>query len=332
MSATRSCGPALTGGGGGGGSDRRRCSTGCGGAAAAGRRAPRRARSAPTGDDRAHAVVLAGPAPRRPRAGGAAWRRAGIDEAQPQAAAAHGVAVLEHVALDALLLEVHPVRRLEVLEDVAAAAPEHARVVARDHGVVGPDRAVHGAADPDLGRCEIDRSLDALCIAPEEPWPRVEKGKHTAERIHKFTTGDRTGMVSERPCAASSASTATTRQRTSRTSACTPSSTGARSRPAWSRSRTAGSAATSRWAWCRTRSTRRPWPGCRGETAIGHVRYSTAGSSELRNAQPFVFEYAGGQLAIAHNGNIVNANELRAELDARARSSRPRATPRSSST
>jgi amidophosphoribosyltransferase len=53
-----------------------------------------------------------------------------------------------------------------------------------------------------------------------------------------------------------------------------------------------------------------------GVTAIGHVRYSTAGSSEVRNAQPFVFEYAGGQLAIAHNGNIVNANELRAELDA----------------
>jgi len=53
-----------------------------------------------------------------------------------------------------------------------------------------------------------------------------------------------------------------------------------------------------------------------GVTAIGHVRYSTAGSSELRNAQPLLFEYAGGQLAIAHNGNIVNANELRAELDA----------------
>src|SRR3954469_6203097 len=53
-----------------------------------------------------------------------------------------------------------------------------------------------------------------------------------------------------------------------------------------------------------------------GDAAIGHVRYSTAGSSELRNAQPFLFEYAGGQLAIAHNGNIVNAHELRAELDA----------------
>ena len=53
-----------------------------------------------------------------------------------------------------------------------------------------------------------------------------------------------------------------------------------------------------------------------GSTAIGHVRYSTAGSSELRNAQPFLFEYAGGSIAIAHNGNLVNAPELRAELEA----------------
>src|SRR5262245_41288808 len=53
-----------------------------------------------------------------------------------------------------------------------------------------------------------------------------------------------------------------------------------------------------------------------GSTAIGHVRYSTAGSSELRNAQPFLFEFAGGQLAIAHNGNLVNAQELRTELEA----------------
>src|SRR5687767_2406545 len=53
-----------------------------------------------------------------------------------------------------------------------------------------------------------------------------------------------------------------------------------------------------------------------GRTAIGHIRYSTAGTSELRNAQPFMFEYAGGSLAIAHNGNLVNATELRAELEA----------------
>ncbi|TMQ06460.1 MAG: amidophosphoribosyltransferase [Deltaproteobacteria bacterium] len=53
-----------------------------------------------------------------------------------------------------------------------------------------------------------------------------------------------------------------------------------------------------------------------GSAAIGHVRYSTAGSSDLRNAQPFLFEFAGGQLAIAHNGNLVNAQELRTELEA----------------
>ena len=53
-----------------------------------------------------------------------------------------------------------------------------------------------------------------------------------------------------------------------------------------------------------------------GTAAIGHVRYSTAGSSELRNAQPFMFEYAGGAVSIAHNGNLVNATELRAELEA----------------
>jgi amidophosphoribosyltransferase len=53
-----------------------------------------------------------------------------------------------------------------------------------------------------------------------------------------------------------------------------------------------------------------------GSTAIGHVRYSTAGSSELRNAQPFLFEYSGGSISIAHNGNLVNAAELRTELEA----------------
>jgi amidophosphoribosyltransferase len=53
-----------------------------------------------------------------------------------------------------------------------------------------------------------------------------------------------------------------------------------------------------------------------GAAAIGHVRYSTAGSSELRNAQPFLFDYAGGSVAIAHNGNLVNASTLKARLEA----------------
>ena len=45
--------------------------------------------------------------------------------------------------------------------------------------------------------------------------------------------------------------------------------------------------------------------------AIGHVRYSTAGESKLANAQPLVFKYRDGDLAIATNGNIVNAPNIR---------------------
>jgi amidophosphoribosyltransferase len=53
-----------------------------------------------------------------------------------------------------------------------------------------------------------------------------------------------------------------------------------------------------------------------GRAAIGHTRYSTAGSSEVRNAQPFLFDYSGGSVAIAHDGNLVNAEELRTRLEA----------------
>ncbi len=52
-----------------------------------------------------------------------------------------------------------------------------------------------------------------------------------------------------------------------------------------------------------------------GSAAIGHVRYSTSGESGLRNCQPFSFEYAHGGIAMCHNGNIVNAPELRKELE-----------------
>ncbi len=52
----------------------------------------------------------------------------------------------------------------------------------------------------------------------------------------------------------------------------------------------------------------------KGTHAIGHVRYSTAGSSSLLNAQPLSAETSRGQLAIAHNGNLINAARLRAEL------------------
>jgi amidophosphoribosyltransferase len=52
-----------------------------------------------------------------------------------------------------------------------------------------------------------------------------------------------------------------------------------------------------------------------GELAIGHTRYSTAGDTVLMNAQPFSVDCNKGQIAIAHNGNITNAGELRRELE-----------------
>ena len=57
--------------------------------------------------------------------------------------------------------------------------------------------------------------------------------------------------------------------------------------------------------------------GLPGHAAIGHTRYSTTGSSVLGNAQPFLIRGALGELAIAHNGNVVNADIMRADLEAR---------------
>ena len=50
-----------------------------------------------------------------------------------------------------------------------------------------------------------------------------------------------------------------------------------------------------------------------GTLAIGHVRYSTTGSSTISNAQPFLVHFADEYYALAHNGNIVNAQKLREE-------------------
>src|SRR3712207_4580259 len=53
----------------------------------------------------------------------------------------------------------------------------------------------------------------------------------------------------------------------------------------------------------------------KGTRAIGHARYSTTGSSTLKNAQPFVVDCFRGQIAVAHNGNLINAAVLRDELE-----------------
>jgi amidophosphoribosyltransferase len=54
-----------------------------------------------------------------------------------------------------------------------------------------------------------------------------------------------------------------------------------------------------------------------GNLAVGHTRYSTTGSSHLRNAQPLTVDCSKGQIAIAHNGNLTNAAQLREELEAK---------------
>lgn len=51
-----------------------------------------------------------------------------------------------------------------------------------------------------------------------------------------------------------------------------------------------------------------------GEVAIGHVRYTTAGNSSLINAQPLLFHWGKGMIALAHNGNLTNAAELRRQM------------------
>lgn len=57
--------------------------------------------------------------------------------------------------------------------------------------------------------------------------------------------------------------------------------------------------------------------GLSGNIAIGHVRYSTTGDSQLANAQPLVVRFKGGHIALAHNGNLVNATDMRREQEER---------------
>ena len=53
----------------------------------------------------------------------------------------------------------------------------------------------------------------------------------------------------------------------------------------------------------------------KGDIGVGHVRYSTAGASTRENAQPLVLNYVKGTLGLVHNGNLINASELRHDLE-----------------
>ncbi|NUO51820.1 MAG: amidophosphoribosyltransferase, partial [Polyangiaceae bacterium] len=56
--------------------------------------------------------------------------------------------------------------------------------------------------------------------------------------------------------------------------------------------------------------------GLKGDAAIGHARYATAGTAQLSNAQPIAVDYADGSIALGHNGNLTNHDALRADLEA----------------
>ena len=111
--------------------------------------------------------------------------------------------------------------------------------------------------------------------------------------------------------------TATRRRRGWPSSASSPSSTGDRRAPGSPRRTAARSGSTRGWGSPRRCSARISSRSSPGRLAIGHVRYSTTGSSVLSNAQPFLVHHADEYYALAHNGNLINALELRAELEER---------------
>ena len=72
---------------------------------------------------------------------------------------------------------------------------------------------------------------------------------------------------------------------------------------------------TKAWDWYNEVFTPEILENMHGDIGVGHVRYSTAGSSTRENAQPLVLNYIKGTLAVAHNGNLINAPQLRRELE-----------------
>ena len=103
----------------------------------------------------------------------------------------------------------------------------------------------------------------------------------------------------------------TLRRPTSPTSGCTRCSTAGRSPRASSPPTESACTRTAPWGWWRTSSPRRCWRSCRATRPSATCATRRPAAATLKNAQPLSVDYAGGQLAVAHNGNLVNAAELR---------------------
>ena len=120
-------------------------------------------------------------------------------------------------------------------------------------------------------------------------------------------------LTSSKKNAVSSVFTDTPRRPTWPTSGCTRCSTAAR-RARASRPRTAGACTSRAMAYVNEAFSEDVLAGLVGPMAVGHVRYSTAGESRLANAGPLVIDCTHGEIAICHNGNLVNAAELKDEM------------------
>ena len=131
--------------------------------------------------------------------------------------------------------------------------------------------------------------------------------------------GTRSSLRRREECGLYSGSSAIPRRSRRRISGCTAFSIGARRRPESPVATVSSSSATRGWA--RSRASFAVALGIleklTNPMAIGHVRYSTTGSVPRRcNSQPLLAEYSRGQVAVAHNGNLINAGLLRDEYEA----------------
>ena len=159
----------------------------------------------------------------------------------------------------------------------------------------------------------------------------VIRTSRVARRVSRRSSFLRASVTSD-TCAAYSASTVIPTRLTSRSSGCTRCSIAARSRSASCRStRRRRASGRARWGTSPTRSRTELAQAARRRSAVGHTRYSTAARRRSRTRSPSLARSRGGYIALAHNGNLINAGELRVELEDRDRSSRRRWTPRCSS-
>ena len=202
---------------------------------------------------------------------------------------------------------------------ISTAHPKQVAAIAERHGVEAP--VVGATIETGMEIRQRGNTLGSWDIAALTG--RSRGGTRSACSITRRSINSTTN-------AAWSPSTATPKHPSWPTSASTPCSIAGRRAPASAPRTATRSTPTSPWATWPISSPATVLAELPGNLAIGHTRYSTAGDTVLLNAQPFSVVCNKGKVAIAHNGNITNASELRARPGAAAApSSRRPAIPKS---